>query len=303
MPRSANGKSIVALNPVRHGLRTVATPVIRGESSGEWEAHRAGIIASLGPVGAFEQSLAERAALLTWRLARVARFETSVVTASQAKAADDYADAKALRLAYTRSALEARAREFGVELPPDPPSHPVDLADEAKFLAADARLLNAFPTIPGETPLDGDDATTILYPVAKVAGVTLKHFALPCLPQDTDIDDFAGWTAALVRQCIEAIAEHVGLNAGELLEAAADDTKREAHSRRCQLKKARAEVAQMEAERQLPETDDLDKLTRYEAHLNRQLMHTLRELEAMQRRREGEAMPLARVDVSGLEGK
>ena len=39
-----------------------------------------------------------------------------------------------------------------------------------------------------------------------------------------------------------------------------------------------------------------------EAHLNRQLLHTLHEIEAMQERRRGNSAPLSRVDVHGLPG-
>ncbi|MBI2724443.1 MAG: hypothetical protein HYX50_05205 [Chloroflexi bacterium] len=43
-------------------------------------------------------------------------------------------------------------------------------------------------------------------------------------------------------------------------------------------------------------------IDRHEAHLNRQLLHALHELEAFQARRRGERTPLARVDVHGLPG-
>lgn len=43
-------------------------------------------------------------------------------------------------------------------------------------------------------------------------------------------------------------------------------------------------------------------VARYEAHLNRQLLHTLHELESLQARRAGKRTPLARVDVHGLPG-
>lgn len=54
--------------------------------------------------------------------------------------------------------------------------------------------------------------------------------------------------------------------------------------------------------RLLPEDKGLDKIIRYEAHLGRQLYHALHELEALQQRRLGKALPLARVDVHGLPG-
>ena len=46
------------------------------------------------------------------------------------------------------------------------------------------------------------------------------------------------------------------------------------------------------------EPPDLDNIMRYEAHLHRQCLQTLHELEAMQARRRGEQTHLARLDIS-----
>ena len=50
----------------------------------------------------------------------------------------------------------------------------------------------------------------------------------------------------------------------------------------------------------IPTGDDLAKIMRYEAHLNRQLYQAMHELEALKARRQGDSAPLARVDVHGL---
>ena len=47
----------------------------------------------------------------------------------------------------------------------------------------------------------------------------------------------------------------------------------------------------------LPEEKDLNKIMRYEAHLNRQLYQAMHELEALKARRQGQAAPLARIDL------
>jgi hypothetical protein len=49
----------------------------------------------------------------------------------------------------------------------------------------------------------------------------------------------------------------------------------------------------------LPDLASLQAFSRYEAHLNRQLVHTMHELEALQQRRNGQPAPLARLDVIG----
>ena len=50
----------------------------------------------------------------------------------------------------------------------------------------------------------------------------------------------------------------------------------------------------------LPRHDEIEVITRYESHLNRQLRHAMHELEALQVRRAGQATPLARVDFLNL---
>ncbi len=48
----------------------------------------------------------------------------------------------------------------------------------------------------------------------------------------------------------------------------------------------------------IPMDHDLNKIMRYEAHLNRQLYQAMHELEALQARRKGGHAPLARLDIS-----
>ena len=76
-PKTAEGKATSSRNALRHGL-ACALPVLPGlERPEDWQAHHAGILASLAPVGALEEALAERVALCSWRLRRVARYETA----------------------------------------------------------------------------------------------------------------------------------------------------------------------------------------------------------------------------------
>ncbi len=57
-------------------------------------------------------------------------------------------------------------------------------------------------------------------------------------------------------------------------------------------------VEQQVSRRLLPTADTLAKVMRYEAHLHRQYLQTLHELEAIQARRHGQPAPLARLDIS-----
>src|ERR687897_655467 len=70
-PNTQAGKEVARWNATRHGIRSPA-PVIPGlEKAEDWEEHRDGVLESLSPEGHLELVLAERVALLSWRLHRV----------------------------------------------------------------------------------------------------------------------------------------------------------------------------------------------------------------------------------------
>jgi hypothetical protein len=94
-PKTKAGRAAVGKNAIIHAIRS-ERPVLHGmESESEWRAHRDGIVASLAPEGQLEQALAERVALLLWRLNRVVRYEIAVTDASIARARSDMAVADA----------------------------------------------------------------------------------------------------------------------------------------------------------------------------------------------------------------
>src|SRR5215208_7268598 len=91
-PATQEGKEVVKWNAVQHGIRSPA-PVVSGvEKEVDWEVHRDGMLESLSPEGHLELVLAERVALLLWRLHRVIRYETESIALFQEKAEDDLAD-------------------------------------------------------------------------------------------------------------------------------------------------------------------------------------------------------------------
>src|SRR5215211_8494737 len=91
-PATQEGKEVVRWNATRHGIRSPA-PVVPGiEKKEDWEEHRDGVLESLLPEGHLEEVLAERVALLSWRLHRVTRYETETISLSQQKLEDDLAD-------------------------------------------------------------------------------------------------------------------------------------------------------------------------------------------------------------------
>jgi hypothetical protein len=99
-PATEEGKQVVKWNAVQHGIRSPA-PVVPGvEKTEDWEDHRDGVLESLSPEGHLELVLAERVALLSWRLNRVTRFETSTIALFQEKMEDDLADKRRFGSSY-----------------------------------------------------------------------------------------------------------------------------------------------------------------------------------------------------------
>jgi hypothetical protein len=91
-PKTQAGKEVARWNSTRHGIRSPA-PVIPGlEKAEDWEEHRDGVLESLSPEGHLELVLAERVALLSWRLHRVTRYERETIALSQEKVEEDLMD-------------------------------------------------------------------------------------------------------------------------------------------------------------------------------------------------------------------
>ena len=107
-PRTPEGKAVVSQNPARHGLYA-ASPVIHGlESHAAWNQHHASTVASLAPVGQVELDLAERVALILWRLKRVTRYERDVTSSAHRRTFDDL---NAAHLPVDGTGTPAQARE------------------------------------------------------------------------------------------------------------------------------------------------------------------------------------------------
>ena len=103
-----------------------------------------------------------------------------------------------------------------------------------------------------------------------------------------------------VRGCVEAIAAHVSLDPDELLELATYEAGYQARHAAHKKEEVEQEISRKVRERILPDEKTLEKITRYEAHLSRQLYHALHELENLQKHRTtGEGVPLVRMDVQG----
>ena len=182
-PSTSEGKAIVSLNPMRHGLRAAALVIPGVESEDEWSRFHDDVLASLAPEGAVERALASRIAELMWRIRRVPYAEQSFIAEEQRR----------IDTSEYRRAMANAVRE----------RHPAEV-DAERITPGIMLLASAVAELP-----------PVAHPPARI-----------------------------------------------------------------------------------PEDAALQTLTRYEAHLNRQIVQSLHELEALQSRRSGQPSPLARIDVT-----
>jgi hypothetical protein len=76
-PKTGKGKARSSMNALKHGLTASLTP-IKGLEDGEaWNAHREQIISEMDPHTFLEAHLADRVAILLWRLGRVVAAESA----------------------------------------------------------------------------------------------------------------------------------------------------------------------------------------------------------------------------------
>jgi hypothetical protein len=283
----------VRWNATRHGISSPEPVVLGLEKRESWEEHRGGILENLSPVGHLETTLAERVAVLSWRLHRVTRYETESIALSREKVEEDI---------HERAMLLRSFRES-----PFASTHPEDVRFEAKHNRQTYNALRRFPAQEADKKLRGQDATSVVWSVLVTAKTRTQEeideesLHLPGVPEDTDVVELPAMKASDVRGCVEAIAARIGEDPDELLEAATASARLDATSAEAKAERVEGEIDAMSRERILPGDKTLEKIVRYEAHLSKQLYQALHELENLQKHRTtGEGVPLTRLDVQGL---
>jgi len=291
-PKTEEGKEVARWNATRHGISSPA-PVVPGlEKQEDWQEHRAAILEQLCPVGHLEFTLAERVALLTWRLHRVTRYEAESIAISQEQVEDDIHNSRQLISCFTGEGLAAT-------------THPTDIRGEAVDTKRADSAFRRFPSEKAGKVLRAEAAGAIVFGVYLAAKKALggelnvEALDLPGVPEDAAIEELPAMKVEDVRGCIEVLAAAASVDPAELLEAAADEAGYEARRAAHKKEDMERDISRKVRERILDDDATLQKIARYEAHLSRQLYQALHELEALQTRRLGGNAPLARLDVQG----
>ncbi len=307
-PQSVEGKAIVARNATKHGI-FAAVPVLPGECPEAWDAHRAGVVESLAPVGLLEVNLAERAALVLWRLQRLARYEAEMVAA----------------------AME------DVEVPPlpapddpDPPLFPApqqktregqlrDLREELR--TARQELTEVGPARDAfRTVVEGVTDVVIPFVVAEsILGAACSRAETaenlradpPAFGSKTFLRKIGEtgtnaasvvWTPERIQRGLAVYAKYAGETPERFREGVGRELEQWTEELTRQVRRLERETAavvrlldgrtaQKQVAKLLPTDGRDERIAKYERHLHALLTSTLHELERLQARREGQSVP------------
>ena len=82
-PKTPQGLLNVRYNAIKHGIyaETPVIPLLEREE--DWETHRESVISAINPENGLMMALAERCAVLLWRLNRLIRYERESIARSQ----------------------------------------------------------------------------------------------------------------------------------------------------------------------------------------------------------------------------
>jgi hypothetical protein len=287
-PKTLAGREIAKLHAVKHGGLSPQPVLPEMETRDAWQAHLDGTLASLQPFGHLETVLAERIALILWRMDRVARFEREITAVGQERVLDDL--------------TERRRLDFRWSGPTDPDELRTRLRESRRTLGAVAALYRR----QADEPMTGEEAETVLCAVAgRTEEVDPETFSMPeVVPDEIPWSQFDGWTVGRVRLGVAAMAAAEGdeVSAESLLFAALEHYRVEV----IKLKDAADTVARdldwMRRERLFASAPETDRIARYEAHLSRQLAQALHELQRLQAARAGApVVPPVVVDLTVSE--
>lgn len=287
-PKSPIGKGVSSRNSVKHGLLAEA-PILSGlESRKAWERHRDGVLESIEPVGYLENLLTIRLAVVSWKIWRVARYEAEVAEAAVAAAEID---------------LERHA-EYGLGKPSDPTNARAKARRESLIV----ELLKNLATMSDGEKLDKHLATATLWALWRdlpkdVQGIAIS---IPGIPDDdAEFNAFDQWTAGLLRKGVEVYAISARMTPDALLNKCilstsnnrenAEEEERDlvARGQRWKLLLERENLS-----RKLLEPNVLDKVGRYDSHLERSFFRILHEIQRLQASRRGAVViPPSAIDV------
>ncbi len=270
-PRSRVGKALSSQNALTHGLRS-NLPVIAGlESDEAWLAHEEETIASLRPGGYVETLIASRIAHLLWRTRRISRFEVGAIQGALLRIDDDDARASALGRSHYMA-----------------PSHPRELRKKHDDIAQLVSLFHNIEAMTDDGALELAVVERVLHRIIDRNHVDLERVDLSALPAEARTGEWQQlqrWTKRLLNELVDAMAKKRKGTGDDMWASTVSRLDEELSILRRALEETDTRLACLREERVLLSAENLERIQRYETHLDRSLSRALQELSQLQRAR------------------
>jgi hypothetical protein len=293
-PKTEEGKAVVRMNSLRHGLLAEVS-LIRSGDGQEEEAKFIAVLQDLceglSPVGALEEMLVERIAACYWRLRRAAKFEVGVLREELDTALSDYSPI-----------LKWKDREVDLFVDFD-----VLVEEEKEEIAGNRHCIKL---LKDGLALDKEpdeklyiDVCTYYYNL-----ISAKYDTWDETYPGVDFERFndgeltigemrafligEGWTDQTLRenfiqQDLQGIAE-CEKRIGELVR---------------RRRSAEMQVSRLIQMKSLPNRPMMERILRYETTIERQMYRALNQLERLQRQRTGDNVPPPLAIEIGTDGE
>jgi hypothetical protein len=282
-PKTEEGVLACKYNALRHGLRALQT-LVPGENPDEWAAHREAVVADLRPSGAVEHALAEGVAVKLWRLGRVVRHEADLIANAQDRDEILCAHEKAHRRvgAYRglgRTDIPTREDVANAKAAVAKAEDALARRDEVLRLVEALAAMKDCDTFPSWNPLyedlqkvldfDNDDLDRLLGN-EDTDGAFLARHARTMMRGRGELEEITTYVLGYWRKDREALVEKI-----ERVRKAHQNVRRRFTAALDRRRRAHG----------LPRPDELDRIQRYEAHLERGLHKALDRLRDLQEAR------------------
>ncbi len=265
-PTTQAGKAASSRNALKHGILSAAPLVTPQEAPGDWLSHLAQVRENLAPRDHLETCLAERVALLLWRMRRLACAEALAIAWSHDRIVNDYPK-----------------EEINGENP-SPVSELAERLRQAKRMRA---LWNSIADLEDDQRLDGATAALLVDQALCVAAMPQGH-APPYLPLHGDWAQIL-WTGRGLRACLQWIVTDRGLNEEHFRSRCREHFENEVKMAEKIVEAVDRDLGWMACRRMLPPEPDMQLQIRYEAHLGRELSRTMKVFRDLQARSEVDA--------------
>jgi hypothetical protein len=279
-PNTADGVLACKYNALRHGLRALQT-LVPGENPDEWAAHREAVVADLRPVGAVEYALAENIAVKLWRLGRVVRHEVNLIANAQDRE----------EILHAHEKVHRRVEGYGGPGRTDIPTRKDVVNAKAAVAKAEAdvaRRDEVLRLVEGLAAMEDDDTFPSWNPLYEELQKVLSfdHNDLDRLFENEDADgEFLARHARTMmrgRGELEEVTTYVLGYWRQEREALVEKIERVRKVHQNVRRRFTAALDRRRRAHGLPGAEDLDRIQRYEAHLERGLHKALDRLRDLQ---------------------